>query len=1560
VLEQPGAEGSWRPLFSMVTANPHDSFQMGQIADVTGDGNTFTLEDLRVDQGGDKDYNDFVFQVRGATGEAVLMDEVVAPNKDWRNTDAGQLLVSYAEQYVEAPIEGGVSPSPDGFAGNNGLLPAPPLDLPLDFEPSAGEALPNPADGVSPDAVSNLPGPLPTYTETRFEFPAENQPVIGIIDTGFAGNNPDLKFSNITWGKDYVSGDLDPTLAAGEGSQHGTHILGVIAAQQDNGVGIDGISPDAPIYATRAIGSGAWAEALTDTVDHIKASGQPNGVVNLSLDLTQRNPDGSITTRYELTPQERGAIEYARQNGVVLVVAAGNDGGVMSVLGQASQEFDNIVTVGAVDRTNGDVSLYLGTDRVDYASYGDGLTVVADGGTPENPVLSTVDDGVGTMAGTSVATARVTGTVSQIWAANPELSYRQVIDILKQTATDLGATGWDAQTGAGLVNLAAAISLARMTVGEGKIDPDDFWTPTTWSGAGKVSAQERPVEIYDEYFTARLKLDPHTPLFTSPSLMAESGYVMEVGTNVEFDGWTYGDRVYDWLLPGDDALWFRLRLNDGGTYWIPSAYTVGYPPSRPPVLPVIQEEASTDSEQNSNDVVDYLPETDPDGSAYGTDDGQYVDEDYDGYDDEYTPPVDPFASVYSAYQAILGGAVGGRFSPQAGVEAQNYANGQILRTPNGTYALFGAILKLYNELGGVNSWLGLPMGNTVNQGNGFLKQDFENGYIVWNGNRATAYRVGPGVPITNLPPTAPTAAPKIIDTQPMGGIRGRLVQGMNFRNYPWINNSTLAGSMPAGTTFEVLEKVTTQPDPRYRHSDWYKVRLSNGAIGYFWAGEEFIALGNPGNPNSSSGSGTGSLLSVVDADYFLARPQFYTTGNPFFAYHAPVSVGGTGGLTGNCTWYASGRVKEMGGSPAALASMLGNANNWHNQLSNGATIASSPQVGDIAQWSSNGQNHVAVVEKVNPDGSIVISESNYSLSPLHHVRTIALGAVGTKATGWPDRFIRVPGAGTSTAPSPVNESLSSFEQARQQAVAGAGSAAGSPVGQPWYVNFSTGSGWVQEFQEPSGNKRLLMMQDGSNTAYWVLGDNYKEYMRMGGVSGANPLGFPWNNEAAFQAGEAAGTGRGVWQGFSGSEGKARIHNSWIGSANYVGSVATWGSIGSLYTDMGGASSWLGVPTKPEWHDADGVTIWAEFENGLIAHHKLTGETVALSSGQQPNWQSIQSAPDFSNDFLKIGGFLEDLQGQFQARNNSPQSEFVNDLIDVTAATAGDLFKVIDGVRELHNIVVIESKLKPEDLGVFLKYAQVFIGFVAGGSAVNVATQRIRDEFLQDASISAANKNQATIDAIIKALSLLVDIMGIDSLSLILKYGGLSWGILTDQDPVKKAVKELGFEVGRAIGTKGGRALGTSVSVPLGFPGSLVGASVGHMILGVSTSLSMGYAFVYAQDYMSKYGEQITNQVLGYVSKIWEGLATSIFPVVKSAFDRLMSGEVGVDELVNFVTSIIQRGVTQIFKALADVIADLLFDVLDDLDKLLHYAFKPVTVYAADESWPSGWDTTPLL
>ncbi|MEC4803472.1 MAG: S8 family serine peptidase, partial [Jaaginema sp. PMC 1080.18] len=422
VAQNPSIEGSIRPLFSLSTANPSDAFHVGQIADVTGDGNTFVMEDLRIDGWTDKDYNDIIFQVRGATGEAVDLDTVINSDRDWRSSDMGQALIEYAKGYVEE--------------GNTTVIDV--------------------------------------------DAPSDQQPLIGIIDTGFSNENPDIDYDNITVGSDLIDGDDDPFVNTGADSKHGTHVLGIIGATQDNDMGIDGINDDAPIWIGRAVGSGKWAESLVEFVDAARESGQPNAVVNLSMDLTQIDAEGNVSTRYEFTPLEMAALEYARHNDVLVAVAAGNDGAVMSALGQASEQFDNIITVGAAD----------GLERAAYSSYGEGLDIMAQGGTPDNPVISTVGDDVDGMYGTSVATAQVTGAISQLWAANPELSYQQVIEILKQTATDIHETGVDAETGAGLLNMAAAVHLAK-TIQKEEYEKELQPPNLSWSGEGIYKPMER-------------------------------------------------------------------------------------------------------------------------------------------------------------------------------------------------------------------------------------------------------------------------------------------------------------------------------------------------------------------------------------------------------------------------------------------------------------------------------------------------------------------------------------------------------------------------------------------------------------------------------------------------------------------------------------------------------------------------------------------------------------------------------------------------------------------------------------------------------------------------------------------------------------------------------------------------------------------------------------------------------------------------------------------------------------------------------------------------------------
>ena len=429
--------GNLRPLFSFSTPNPGTINHFVQLVDLTGGGTTFALEDIQSDQGSDWDLNDLIITIKGANIDALTVDELI---------ESG--ILSEAPQWMEE---------------------------------EAGQVI---LESAVADVVAGL-----SSMSAKYEFPRANQPLIGFIDSHLTSDNLDIDYSRITFGPDYMENDTIPTtpspdyldnvdnianlpnLANADNSvdnlanQNGTHldhVLGIVGATQGNGIGIDGINDNAPLWVSSTIGSGRWAEALVEFVDAVKASGQPNGLINLSLDLAQVQPDDTVTTRYEFTTYEREALEYARQNHILIVTAAGNDGAEMSALGKASQEFDNIITVGSVQSKIIPGALPQIT-RAEYSSFGNGLTLMAEGGTEENPILSNAGDGLGTMAGTSVATAKVTGIASQVWAANPQLTYPQVIEILKQTAVDLETPGWDAETGFGLVNLVAAVNLARNT-----------------------------------------------------------------------------------------------------------------------------------------------------------------------------------------------------------------------------------------------------------------------------------------------------------------------------------------------------------------------------------------------------------------------------------------------------------------------------------------------------------------------------------------------------------------------------------------------------------------------------------------------------------------------------------------------------------------------------------------------------------------------------------------------------------------------------------------------------------------------------------------------------------------------------------------------------------------------------------------------------------------------------------------------------------------------------------------------------------------------------------------
>jgi surface antigen/LysM repeat protein len=84
---------------------------------------------------------------------------------------------------------------------------------------------------------------------------------------------------------------------------------------------------------------------------------------------------------------------------------------------------------------------------------------------------------------------------------------------------------------------------------------------------------------------------------------------------------------------------------------------------------------------------------------------------------------------------------------------------------------------------------------------------------------------------------------------------------------------------------------------------------------------------------------------------------------------------------GNCTWYAYERRVQLG---LPVGSFWGNAATWAAYArAAGYNVDRSPSVGAIAQWNayqggSYGAGHVAIVESVNIDGSITVSEMNFA------------------------------------------------------------------------------------------------------------------------------------------------------------------------------------------------------------------------------------------------------------------------------------------------------------------------------------------------------------------------------------------------------------------------------------------------------------------------------------------------------------------------------------------------------------------------------------------------------
>lgn len=296
-----------------------------------------------------------------------------------------------------------------------------------------------------------------TQATTAWDMTNGNGVVIAILDTGVNSSHPDLA-SNIVPGWNIYDNNSNTSDVYG----HGTGVAGTAAMVGNNGTGSAGVAWGAKIMPVRISAPDGYAYWSTVAQGVYWAADNGAKVVNISYN----GVSGSSTVQ--------SAAQYLRNKGGVVVVAAGNSGGLESIAAN-----DALLTVSATD--SNDV-------RASFSSYGDYVDLAA----PGVSIYSTTSAGsYANWSGTSFSSPVTAGVVALMMSANSKLGSADIERILKSTAVDLGSAGADPYFGAGRVDAAKAVATAKSTVTADTQSPTiSIASPTGGSVTGVV-----PVDV---------------------------------------------------------------------------------------------------------------------------------------------------------------------------------------------------------------------------------------------------------------------------------------------------------------------------------------------------------------------------------------------------------------------------------------------------------------------------------------------------------------------------------------------------------------------------------------------------------------------------------------------------------------------------------------------------------------------------------------------------------------------------------------------------------------------------------------------------------------------------------------------------------------------------------------------------------------------------------------------------------------------------------------------------------------------------------------------------------
>ncbi len=351
------------------------------------------------------------------------------------------------------------------YAEPNIRVDLPPLFQPLSFQT---QALSN--DPLLQDPQATYPLKLLNAFATWDLSKGQSEVVVAVLDTGFNFSHPDLQGQSVE-GYDFVNEKDLPEDDHG----HGSHIAGIIAGKNNNSLGGSGLAPNVKIMPLKILKSNKGGNFRNAARAIRWATEKGADVINLSISGNSDNND------------LRTAIQEALQKNIVVVAAMGNDEGEQAKY-PAFYSNLGVISVGAINAKK---------QKANFSNYGSWMSVVAPGesivsttfqGNKEGPCISASSNSCYTSVdGTSQATPYVSALAALAKSLAPNLSATQIKSVIENQAEDLGAPGFDAFYGHGLISPLKTLS----SLSQGN-------TPTPTSPTNLSIGQIKAIPFYIE------------------------------------------------------------------------------------------------------------------------------------------------------------------------------------------------------------------------------------------------------------------------------------------------------------------------------------------------------------------------------------------------------------------------------------------------------------------------------------------------------------------------------------------------------------------------------------------------------------------------------------------------------------------------------------------------------------------------------------------------------------------------------------------------------------------------------------------------------------------------------------------------------------------------------------------------------------------------------------------------------------------------------------------------------------------------------------------------------